>query len=300
MNDLLKVKEVTKIYKEKQTNQLFSALKEVSFTIYDQEMVGIIGESGCGKSTLLRLIVGLEELNSGKILYRNKNIAHWLKEERLAFRQQVQIIFQNPYEIFDERKTISQILLQPLRIHKIGDLSKERELMIRTVMERSGFEHPENYLDRHPRELSGGQLQRISILRSLILNPRLVVADEPVSMLDAAIRSEVLDIFYQANQERGTTIVIVSHDIVPLIRMTHRLIVMKSGQIVEIIPSDRIYDTSVHPYTKLLLANANGEEVDSDKMDMLNREFLDRMSKFSGSNMVEVGPGHFVFRQALL
>lgn len=300
MNDLLKVKEVTKIYKEKQTNQLFSALKEVSFTIYDQEMVGIIGESGCGKSTLLRLIVGLEELNSGKILYRNKNIAHWLKEERLAFRQQVQIIFQNPYEIFDERKTISQILLQPLRIHKIGDLSKERELMIRTVMERSGFEHPENYLDRHPRELSGGQLQRISILRSLVLNPRLVVADEPVSMLDAAIRSEVLDMFYQANQERGTTIVIVSHDIVPLIRMTHRLIVMKSGQIVEIIPSDRIYDTSVHPYTKLLLANANGEEVDSDKMDMLNREFLDWMSKFSGSNMVEVGPGHFVFRQALL
>ena len=296
----MKVKEVTKIYKEKQTNQLFSALKEVSFTIYDQEMVGIIGESGCGKSTLLRLIVGLEELNSGKILYRNKNIAHWLKEERLAFRQQVQIIFQNPYEIFDERKTISQILLQPLRIHKIGDLSKERELMIRTVMERSGFEHPENYLDRHPRELSGGQLQRISILRSLILNPRLVVADEPVSMLDAAIRSEVLDMFYQANQESGTTIVIVSHDIVPLIRMTHRLIVMKSGQIVEIIPSDRIYDTSVHPYTKLLLANANGEEVDSDKMDMLNREFLDRMSKFSGSNMVEVGPGHFVFRQALL
>lgn len=296
----MKVKEVTKIYKEKQTNQLFSALKEVSFTIYDQEMVGIIGESGCGKSTLLRLIVGLEELNSGKILYRNKNIAHWLKEERLAFRQQVQIIFQNPYEIFDERKTISQILLQPLRIHKIGDLSKERELMIRTVMERSGFEHPENYLDRHPRELSGGQLQRISILRSLILNPQLVVADEPVSMLDAAIRSEVLDMFYQANQERGTTIVIVSHDIVPLIRMTHRLIVMKSGQIVEIIPSDRIYDTSVHPYTKLLLANANGEEVDSDKMDMLNREFLDRMNKFSGSNMVEVGPGHFVFRQALL
>ena len=296
----MKVKEVTKIYKEKQTNQLFSALKEVSFTIYDQEMVGIIGESGCGKSTLLRLIVGLEELNSGKILYRNKNIAHWLKEERLAFRQQVQIIFQNPYEIFDERKTISQILLQPLRIHKIGDLSKERELMIRTVMERSGFEHPENYLDRHPRELSGGQLQRISILRSLVLNPRLVVADEPVSMLDAAIRSEVLDMFYQANQERGTTIVIVSHDIVPLIRMTHRLIVMKSGQIVEIIPSDRIYDTSVHPYTKLLLANANGEEVDSDKMDMLNREFLDWMSKFSGSNMVEVGPGHFVFRQALL
>lgn len=294
MIPLLQAINLSKEYKDPMSGQPIKALDQVNFTIYPQEIVGIIGESGCGKTTLLRHIVALEEGDQGHIEFEGRKIEDWLNQGRQEFRQKVQMIFQNPYEVFDRRQTVKEILLQALTIHKIASNRRQRLEIIEQALESVGIAPALDYLDRHPHELSGGQLQRISILRSLLLKPKLIVADEPVSMLDVSIRADILDLLYQATIQAQNTMVIVSHDILTLANIAQRLFVMYQGQIVEVIASNQIFNAAEHPYTQVLISNALGEEVLTEEIQSLSQDFEVESQKYGGQALVEINAGHFV------
>lgn len=250
---ILKVRDLKKHYKTK--DGTLKALDGVSLDIEQGSITGVIGESGCGKSTLAKLIIGLNEASSGSIIYKDREIKDFLKHDRLSFRRDVQMIFQNPYDVFDSNMTIEKILLAPLRIHKIGSNREERLEIIKENLSRAGFENIDDFLSRKPTELSGGQLQRMSIVRSMLLNPNLIIADEPVSMLDVSIRADVINMLIKIRDERNISMLYISHDITTTQFLVNTLIVMYLGKIVEYGPVESVINNPLHPYTKALLSH---------------------------------------------
>ena len=294
MTQLLTIKDITKHYLNSQTKLNFKALDQVSFEIRPKEIIGLVGESGCGKTTLMKIIIGLEAQDQGHVFFQGQEIDHLLKKDRTQYYKNIQMIYQNPYDAFDPRYKIKEILLQPLRIH--GLLKNRRQGMEYIVdqLEKSGFDQAITYLDRFPHELSGGQLQRIAILRSLLLEPKLVLADEPVSMLDVVIRSDILNLLASSQVDQDRSLVIVSHDILPLINFADRLVVMRSGRVVEIVETHNFFAEVLHPYTKLLMANAQGEEVESQEVQAWNEQLLTLSQGQSNGQLTEVGRQHWV------
>ncbi len=227
----------------------------VSLNVNEGEVVGIIGESGCGKSTLGRLLVRLEPPTSGTIIINGHNAEELIRTDRLKFRRTVQMIFQNPYDAFDLRFTLEKIFLDTLKLHNIGKSNSERKGIIIERMKSIGLLPAESFLERFPHELSGGQLQRISILRSMMLEPSVVVADEPVSMLDVSIRADIINMLYNTAKEQNTALVFISHDISTTRYISDRIAVMYLGQIVELGYADEVATDPKHPYTKALISN---------------------------------------------
>lgn len=252
-DEILKVTDLKKHYKTKEGT--LKALDGVSLGIKEGSIVGVIGESGCGKSTLAKLLIGLNEPTSGSIIYKGREIKDILKNDRLSFRRDVQMIFQNPYDVFDAKMTIEKILLSPLKIHKIGSSRDERLALIKENLLKAGFDNIEDYLSRKPGELSGGQLQRISIVRSMLLNPQLIIADEPVSMLDVSIRADIINMLIRIRDERNISMLYISHDITTTQFLVNTLIVMYLGKIVEYGPVEAVINNAAHPYTKALLSH---------------------------------------------
>lgn len=297
MKPILQVKNLTKHYNDAATQETIRAVAGIDFDIYPNEVVGIVGESGCGKSTVLRLLVGLEELTAGEIRLNQQSLATWLKQDTLAFRRKIQMIYQNPYQVFDRRQKVKDILQQVLRIHNIGESAADKETIIRESLEEVGLFPADEYLGRYPHELSGGQLQRISILRSLLLEPDIMVADEPVSMLDVSIRAEIIEILMSAVQQAGRSLLIVSHDILTISQIADRMIVMFQGQIVETGPAQVIIKNPVHPYTQLLVSNTLDREVDQAGIHHLEADFRRKVKLQNiepGVEMVSVGEKHSV------
>lgn len=232
---------------------ILKAVDGVSFTVEPGQTIGIIGESGSGKTTLGRMLVGLDDYTSGEILYEGKTSKELKKENRLGFHSMCQMVFQNPFDTFDGRYTIEKILMEPLRLHNIGKDDSERKEIIAEALVEGGLTPVDNYLHRYPHELSGGQLQRVSILRAMILKPRFLVADEPVSMLDVSVQKDIIQMLQNLTKKFGTSLIFISHDIATTQYISDYILVMYLGKVVEAGVSVDVVRKPQHDYTKLLI-----------------------------------------------
>lgn len=234
------------------TIDYFKAVNDVSFTLKKGKTLGLVGESGCGKTTLGRSILRLVEPSAGSIIYNGKDITHVYAEELRLLRRKMQIIFQDPYSSLNPRMTISEILMEPLNIHKIGSSKQERLSMAKELFEKVGLKV--NQLNRYPHEFSGGQRQRICIARALMLRPEFVICDESVSALDVSIQAQVLNLLLDLQEEFGLTYIFISHDLSVVNFIADEVGVMNAGKIVEMGKANEIYKNPKEEYTRALLS----------------------------------------------
>lgn len=227
------------------------AVDGVSLTIREGETVGLVGESGCGKSTLGKAVVRLLTPTSGKIVFEGDDITHMRGGELLPLRRNLQMIFQDPAESLNSRHTVGDILGEPFVIHRMGDRA-EREARVDELLRKVGLDA--GMKTRFPFEFSGGQRQRIGIARSIALSPRLIVCDEPVSALDVSVRSQVLNLMMDLQQDLGLSYLFIAHDLAVVRHVSDRVAIMYLGKIMELADADAIYENPRHAYTKALIA----------------------------------------------
>jgi len=227
------------------------ALAGVSFSLHASQTLAVVGESGCGKSTLARLLTMIETPTAGRLLIAGADVAQADAAQRRALRRAVQIVFQNPYGSLNPRQKVGDALIEPLLVNGIGDAAS-READARAMLRRVGLR--EEHFGRWPHMFSGGQRQRIAIARALMLQPRMLVLDEPVSALDVSIRAQVLNLLVQLQQDLGVAYVFISHDLGVVRHVADEVAVMYLGRIVEQGPRDQVFDHPQHPYTEALLS----------------------------------------------
>jgi len=228
------------------------AVDGVSFAVMAGETLGIVGETGCGKSTTARLIMRLLDASSGEVRFDGRDITRLRGAQMKAVRRQMQMIFQDPYSSLNPRKTVGSIIGEPFAIHGLENDRAQRKRRVQELLELVGMS-PEHY-NRYPHEFSGGQRQRDGVARALALNPRLLIADEPVSALDVSIQAQVLNLLRDLQRRLGLTLLFIAHDLSVIRHMCDRVAVMYLGKIVEIGPNEMLYDFPRHPYTGALLA----------------------------------------------
>jgi oligopeptide/dipeptide ABC transporter ATP-binding protein len=231
---------------------LVRAVDGVDLTIERGEILALVGESGCGKSTLARTLMGLEPATNGQILFHGIDIAHQVGAAQKNLRRQIQMIFQDPYESLNPVMTIGELVAEALVIHDIKD--KQNQELVVDALETAGLKPAEIFMNRFPHELSGGQRQRVVIAAALILEPSLLLADEPVSMLDLSIRADILNLLADLRQSRGISMLYITHDLSTVAYIADRIAVMYLGRIVEIGSTRDVLTTPRHPYTKALLS----------------------------------------------
>ncbi len=255
--------EVHNLYKHFQAGRpsLFSrqerfvhAVDGVSFTLARGQTLALVGESGCGKSTLALTLMGLEVPTRGEIIFNGQNIGQLDHNGRRQMRQHIQMIFQDPYESLNPTQTIGEIVAEPLHVHRLATERSERERRVMQALEDAGLKPAQEYLHRFPHQLSGGQRQRVVIASALVLEPALLLADEPVSMLDVSIRAEILNLLGELREKRQISVVFITHDLGTVGYVADRAAVMYLGRIVEIGDTRRVLENPQHPYTKALLS----------------------------------------------
>lgn len=287
------------------------AVDDVSFDVYRNETLSIVGESGCGKSTTGRCLIGLNKPTSGEVIYNGKNIVGISDKEQRVLCKDLQMIFQDPYSSLNPRMTIGSILEEPLIIHKICKTKEERMQRVLDMLEKVGMRRDHYY--RYPHEFSGGQRQRIGIARALILEPKLVVCDEPVSALDVSIQSQVLNLLAEVKKEMNITYVFISHNMSVVRYISDRVGVMYLGHLVELADTEELYNNPLHPYTQALLSTVPEPDPHVKREQiMLKGDIPSPLNPPSGCifhnrcpynepicqdqmpPLVEIKPGHFV------
>ena len=226
------------------------AVDGVSFSVRRGETLGLVGESGCGKSTLGRALNRLEDPTAGRVLFEGKDVASASRQELFGLRRDIQMIFQDPYSSLNPRMTIGEIVREPLLVHRDGTKA-EQLTKVRELLEIVGLSA--DLLGRYPHEFSGGQRQRVGVARALALEPKLVIADEPVSALDVSVQSQVLNLMVRLQGERNLTYVFISHDLSVVEYISDTIAIMYLGRIVEIGPVEAIFERAAHPYTRALI-----------------------------------------------
>ena len=235
------------------------ALDGVSFSIKEGETLGVVGESGCGKSTLSRSILRLQEPTSGKVIYKGEDLLSFDKEKMRQMRRELQIVFQDPYSSLNSRMTVKEQICAPLDVFKIGS-KEERTQKVAAIMKKVGL--PLEFMNRYPHEFSGGQRQRIVIARALVLEPKFVICDEPVSALDVSVRAQVLNLMMDLQKTFKLTYMFISHDLSVVRYICDRIMVMYLGKIMEIAEKKDLYTEAKHPYTQALLSAIPIPDVD--------------------------------------
>jgi peptide/nickel transport system ATP-binding protein len=230
------------------------AVDDVTLQLKRGEVIALVGESGCGKSTLALTLMLLEEATEGNIIFEGRDITHVSDKERKAIRQRIQMVFQDPYESLNPTQTIEEIVSEPLVVHGLGLNVEERRNRVIRALEDSGLKPAEDYLHRFPHQLSGGQRQRVVIASALVLEPHLLLADEPVSMLDVSIRAEIINLLADLRRTRNISVIFITHDLGTVGFFADRVAVMYLGRIVEIGTMREVLKDPKHPYTKALLS----------------------------------------------
>lgn len=287
------------------------AVDDVSLDIYEGQTLGLVGESGCGKTTIGRLALRLLPKTEGEVLFEGENIYAFGKKQEKAFRQKAQLIFQDSFGSFDSRDTIGQIIGEPLLVHGIasGKLLRDRVAELLTTV---GLKPDLMY--EHPHTLASGQKQCVGIARSIALNPKFVVADEPISALDVSVRAMVLNLLKQLQSERNLTYMFISHDIRVVRWLSSHIAVMYVGKMVEYAPSEELFKNRLHPYTEALLCAVpieNPRHRDIEKEILLGEvpspvdpppgcrfaprcKYATEMCSYAEPPLEERSPGHWV------
>jgi peptide/nickel transport system ATP-binding protein len=234
----------------------FKAVKDVSFTLPRGKTLGVVGESGSGKTTVGLTLLRLHQATGGSAMFEGRDLIAMPEREYLPYKRRIQIIFQNPYASLNPRFTVGQILLEPMRIHRIGGGERERTAMAMELLEKVGL--PAQAFHRYPHEFSGGQRQRIAIARCLTLKPEILVCDESVSALDVSVQAQVLNLLQDLQDEYGMSYIFISHDLAVVKYMADEVMVMHQGSVVEMAGSDELYRNPQHAYTRTLLAAIPG------------------------------------------
>ncbi len=254
MSDILQVKNLVKRFESgggflggKKT--IVRAVNDVSFSVARGQSLGLVGESGCGKSTVARTLLRLIEPDEGSIIFDGTDLRQASNSQMRLLRQRLQIVFQDPFSSLNPRRTIRQALAEPLHVHGLGSAS-QIEAKIQSTIQEVGL--PVSSLDKYPHEFSGGQRQRIGIARALVLDPEVIVADEPVSALDVSVQAQILQLLDRLKQERGLSFVFVSHDLGVIRHFCDTVCVMYLGRIIEQGPTQQVLDAPMHPYSRVL------------------------------------------------
>lgn len=256
---ILEVKDLSVHFNIKDTKSLFfakhqtlKAVNHVSFQLYEGETLGVVGESGCGKSTLARAIIGLVESSGGNILWLGKELTQQSAKEWKTIRSDIQMIFQDPLASLNPRMTIGSIIAEPLKIYQPHLTAEEVKEKVRAMMMKVGL--LPNLINRYPHEFSGGQCQRIGIARALIVEPKLIICDEPVSALDVSIQAQVVNLLKSLQREMGLSLIFIAHDLAVVKHISDRVLVMYLGNAVELGDYEQVYHDTKHPYTKALMS----------------------------------------------
>ena len=287
------------------------AVDDVNLTINKGETLGIVGESGCGKSTLGRVILRLHEATSGDVLYDGMDINNFSADEMRHMRQNMQIIFQDPYASLNPRMTIGQIIEEPLKLHKIYKTAEERRKRVEELMELVGL--PLRSYNQYPHEFDGGRRQRVVIARALSINPQFIVCDEPVSALDVSVQAQILNLLMDLQEKMGLTYMFITHDLSVVKHISTNIGVMYLGQLIEKAPKENIFEQPLHPYTIALLSAIPSTNVhQKSKKIILKGEITSPINPKVGCRFaarcpfatekcmsenpqfVEAKPGHFV------
>ncbi|SHK61642.1 oligopeptide transport system ATP-binding protein [Anaerocolumna jejuensis DSM 15929] len=290
INKILEVEELVHTYDN--GTQRVNAVDGISFYIKKGETFGLVGESGCGKTTMGRMIVKLLDITSGTIRYKGKNITEiHNKKEQMQFRQEVQIVFQDPYASLDPRKKVRDIIAEGLDIHNMVNSKKERNDRVNQLLQTVGLNM--DFASRYPHEFSGGQRQRIGIARALALSPQLIVCDEPISALDVSIQAQVVNLLKKLQKNNMLTYLFIAHDLSMVKYISDRIGVMYKGKLVELGEADEIYRNPIHPYTKSLISAIPLPDPYSERER--KREIFMLHSDKKNLFWREIKTGHFVY-----